>query len=94
MGASGDLGWLDSLSPDVIHGLDAVIARTPDKGSAIEREYYNMIHSGYRRVLLDKLTPNVSRGFKFVAIAKTVTLGRLSGRRKPPSNVEVLGRIR
>ena len=86
-----NLEWLDNYDTDMLCKLDTISARVPEKG--LSREYYNMLHWGYARAFRDSTSAHVTRGFKFVAIAKTVTTGRLVGR-APLSTVEILGRIR
>ena len=91
-----DLAWIDTgmiyFDTGMIARLDTIKARTPPEG--MRREYCNMLHWGYARAHRDARTEDVGRGFKFVAIAKTVTVGRLTTQRKPLSAVEILGRIR
>ena len=88
-----NLEWLDNYDTGMICRLDTISARVPEKG--LSREYYNMLHWGYARALRDSASTDVTRGFKFVAIAKTVTTGRLaSGKDNAEPDLKIVAFLR
>ena len=83
--------WLDKIESKAVHELDTLVSRTclPE----MRAEYLAMLHFGFEHAAKHMGGPKEAWGYKFVVLAKAVTIGRLK-QEAPRSIKEQRGRIR